>query len=352
MISLALQMLHFQRFLEYENIELCDDVKMYLKKFCTPSNVPQLQNSALIDILKKYEDYKMNTLEGKHGKTSQFYMTYVNLIDYFLMLNSSIRRGDFKFFKYVLPKLSNIFFVFNQPNYARYLVKYHDNLIKADESHPELRVQFQKGSFGIKRTKKPFSRQPIDLTLEQTINADAANKLTGISHTTNSISARQRWCRSHTLRSTIISHTIEQVGLRKHQDITADLQRSKIKKNHVQLCNFIDSLERGKNVPFKYWRRLQSILTVLLKWLHHWKINKKYLQGLKSLFAICMDTNRLSASMKQELHPSQNRIKFKMADSIYQKLKSMVQRYHHAEMNCIHIFYVHVSSLQFGHTHT
>nr|CAH7761948.1 unnamed protein product [Callosobruchus chinensis] len=94
------------------------------------------------------------------------------------------------------------------------------------------------GTFGVKRTDKPYSRQPIDLTLEQTINADPANKLTGVSHTTNSISARQRWCKSHNLRSTIITHTMEQAGLRKGQDITADLQKSRINKNSQQLLNF------------------------------------------------------------------------------------------------------------------
>ncbi|GFU94344.1 uncharacterized protein TNCV_4368181 [Trichonephila clavipes] len=72
-----------------------------------------------------------------------------------------------------------------------------------DVAVPDLR-DFQK-DFGIKRTNKPFSRQPIDLTLEQTINADAARTLTGITHLTNSISARQRWARSHDIRSTIIT---------------------------------------------------------------------------------------------------------------------------------------------------
>nr|CAH7767940.1 unnamed protein product [Callosobruchus chinensis] len=105
------------------------------------------------------------------------------------------------------------------------------------------------GTFGVKRTDNPYSRQPIDLTLEQTINADAANKLTGVSHTTNSISARQRWCKSHTLRSTIISHTMEQAGLRKGQDITADLQKSRINKNSQQLLNFTDNIKQNIN-PF------------------------------------------------------------------------------------------------------
>ena len=133
---------------------------------------PLLQLHELKDLFEKYE--------------------VLNSIDHYLMLNASIRTQNFELFKFVL--------------------------------------QLEKGSFGVKRTTKSFSRQPIDLTLEQTINADAANKLTGVLQTRNSISARQRWCRSHIIRSTIISHTIEQMGLRKKQDVTADLQTSRIKK--------------------------------------------------------------------------------------------------------------------------
>jgi hypothetical protein len=54
--------------------------------------------------------------------------------------------------------------------------------MKARETHPELYLRLQNGSFAIKRTDKPFSRQPIDYTLETTISAYAVNKLTGISH--------------------------------------------------------------------------------------------------------------------------------------------------------------------------
>ncbi|CAH0562925.1 unnamed protein product [Brassicogethes aeneus] len=101
-------------------------------------------------------------------------------------------------------------------------LKYHDNLLKIDETHPGLSIALQNGSFGVKRTPKPFSRQPIDLTLEQTIYADAPNKLTGIINNTNSISARQRWCKSHSIRSTIISHVLQKTGLKNTQDVTAD----------------------------------------------------------------------------------------------------------------------------------
>ena len=43
---------------------------------------------------------------------------------------------------------------------------------KLKETHPAIFQKFKRGLFSIKRTKKRFSRLSIDLTLEQTINAD------------------------------------------------------------------------------------------------------------------------------------------------------------------------------------
>lgn len=100
--------------------------------------------------------------------------------------------------------------------------------MKVEETHPGLELQLQ-GSFGGKRTDKSFLRQTIDLILEKTINVDVAYKLTGISHLTNSIATRQRWCKIHSIRSTIITHVMDRMGLRKSQDITADLESSRIK---------------------------------------------------------------------------------------------------------------------------
>lgn len=80
----------------------------------------------------------------------------------------------------------------NQPNYSRCLIKYHDNLLKVGLTHPSIEKFMKDGYLGIKRTDKSFSRQPTDLVLEQTINADAGKRLTGVIQFTHSISARQR----------------------------------------------------------------------------------------------------------------------------------------------------------------
>ncbi|GFY61460.1 uncharacterized protein TNIN_340731 [Trichonephila inaurata madagascariensis] len=103
--------------------------------------------------------------------------------------------------------------------------------------------------FGIKKPDKPFSRIPIDLTLEQTINAEASRRLSGIAHFTNSIAARQRWTKSHSIRAAIISHVLDVCGLKQLQDISADLQPNRIKIYGKQIAHFIEIFEKNIN-PF------------------------------------------------------------------------------------------------------
>ena len=65
------------------------------------------------------------------------------------------------------------------------MVRYYHNLVELPQSHPEVYQDFTNGLFSIRRTAKPFSGSPIVLTLEQTINADAANQKKGITSVTN-----------------------------------------------------------------------------------------------------------------------------------------------------------------------
>lgn len=250
LMALGLEVLHFQSFLQMKNIKFTDEMIDEVKRLqsCKKSSF-KIENDEIKTIYEDYSRFKEQTLNGEHGKTSQFYLIYINLVNYYLTLSRSIRIGDFELFKYVLPKITNLFFTCNQPNYARWTVKYLDNLLKVNETHPGLSDEFRKGFFGIKRTDKTFSQQPIDLVLEQTINADAARRLTGVIHFTNSISARQRWARSHDVRATIISHVYEELGLQKQQDVSADLDNNNIKNSITQLQTFITTFDKFIN-PF------------------------------------------------------------------------------------------------------
>ena len=250
MMALGLQIMHFRSFLTHKNIQISEDIIEEIERLqsCQTHSF-FIHNESLKEICNDYAIYEQQTLNGEYGKTAQFYMIYIKLVHHYLKLSRSIRAGDYQLYLDTLPKITNLFFVCNHQNYAKWTVQYHYNLIKVPTTHPGLEQDFQNGFFGIKRTSKPFSRQPIDLTLEQTINADAARTLTGISHLTHSISAHQRWAKSHDIRSSIITHVLDELGITRKQDISVELQPHNIKKSVQQLENFINSFHQYVN-PF------------------------------------------------------------------------------------------------------
>ena len=123
-------------------------------------------------MLDDYKEYLEETKTRKYGKTAQLWIGYTEWMHLYHEHIRSIRIGDFDLYIYCLPKFASLFFALNHQNYARWLVRYHDNLLKLSETHPEVYMDFQEGCFAIKRTQKGFSALPIDLTLEQTINAE------------------------------------------------------------------------------------------------------------------------------------------------------------------------------------
>ena len=90
------------------------------------------------------------TINGEKGKTAEFWMKYVHLIHVYQEYSRDLCDGDLR-------------------DYMS----------------------------SINRTTKPFSKNPIALTLEQTVNADTASQRTGNASMTNSISAGQRWAEYH-----------------------------------------------------------------------------------------------------------------------------------------------------------
>lgn len=249
LLSLALQNLHLERFLQQHDQDL-ENIKEYLKIFNEQQNDdPQITNENLKKLFNKYEEYKNETLNGRHGKTPQIYLMYTRLVEYYLQLEYSIRIGDFNLFVDTLPKITNLFFSMNHHNYARYMSIYWDKLINIETTHPGLLDDCQKSFMGIRRTIKPFSRIPVDLTLEQTINADAASKASGIVNITNSFSARQKWSITHSLRTSVISKVMEFCNMKSTDDITKDLKKSTINKSTKNLQVLMQLIKQYTN-PF------------------------------------------------------------------------------------------------------
>lgn len=197
---------HDERLHKVEIIETLEDDKK------NPANIDRTMYR-LQDLLKHYSSFIEETVAGSNGRTAQFISIYIQFIEYYLNFERSIRTSDVNLYIYSLYKIGSLFFTFNHFNYARWISKYLDQLVNLSETNPDILAQLGNGALSVRRTAKNFCRSAVDLTLEQTVNANAANKLTGISSFTNSISARQKWSETHSIRTEIVTHLLETLNL-------------------------------------------------------------------------------------------------------------------------------------------
>ena len=188
-------------------------------------------------------------------------------------------------YMYIVFQTRNFFFAFNHINYARWLTRYHDNLLKLQETHPTVYAEFKDGLFFIKKTNTSFSGISTDLTLEQTIGADAVCQRIGISAMSNSISARQRWAQSHHIRTSEILHLSESLSITKKEYFTRELKPYNIKNTQRLLKRYCPLLKI-------IWIRLNSAekkCTVLLQ---------EQQQTEKQLNLFCFSRNRCISKIK------------------------------------------------------
>ena len=84
-----------------------------------------------------------------------------------------------------------VFFAASRPNYSDGWFRYHLNILNVENTHAGIRQHAGKWGLSSEMTKI-FARAPVDLTLEQTVNADAASRLTCIATFSQSVGARKR----------------------------------------------------------------------------------------------------------------------------------------------------------------
>lgn len=103
------------------------------------------------------------------------------------------------------------------------------------------------GGLLVKRTKNTFARTPVDQALEQTVNADAASRLTGISAFSQSIGARQIWMVTQTIRSAMVNNLLSISGLKQNDASVQELKPYRIQRDNSDLEKLITCIESRMN---------------------------------------------------------------------------------------------------------
>ena len=117
-----------------------------------------------------------------------------------------------RYFHTCLGEMRAIFVSCNRTNYARWMVRHYLNLCNIDDTHPGVKDTLESGALSIRRTDKSFSRTAVHMTLEQTVNADVASRLTGIPAFDTLDSARRRWMITRSARNAITDVFSQRLG--------------------------------------------------------------------------------------------------------------------------------------------
>ena len=161
----------------------------------------------------------------------------------------AIRTNDIDLFLHALTAIINLFFATNHINYSRWLSQFQLDLLNIDSTHSGLRDILSQGTFTVCRTSKSFNRSPVDLALEQTVNADEASRLTGISAATNNYSTPLSWMVTKSSRAVVVFITQDMAGLFGSYDPIAEMRPSRIKRATSDVQKVLDQIKESCN-PF------------------------------------------------------------------------------------------------------
>ena len=258
-LAVSMEGLHFERFL---NENYFDDKEAILEELEAYANTDQKNISEKMkSFIDNYEEFQQQTLSGLHGKTARYWMIYIYYHKLYLLLHHAMKINDVKLFGYVLLQICPIFFMTNHHNYSRWMTLYALELLNLENKNPEVELQLRSGGFSVNRSGRKFSNVGVDMALEQTINAEAKNRLKGIIGYADISSAVNRWITTNSMRSEIVNNVLEVADLDKPIDGTKELRAPRIAKDKEDVQK-VKKLIRDTLNPFDKSTNVDALFNI------------------------------------------------------------------------------------------
>ena len=142
---------------------------------------------------QRYRTFTSELLDGIHGKTAQFWIRYMDIVQKILTLIRATKENNLQLHIAALYALCPMFFAYDHCNYARYVPVYLMTLMNLSKTHPGCKEFLKQNGFSVSRSKVTCSRNAVDITIEQTINRHAKSQ-GGIIGFSRNYAAYYRWC--------------------------------------------------------------------------------------------------------------------------------------------------------------
>jgi len=206
-----------------------------------------VHNVSFMNLMKRYESFFHDVIDGNYGSTAAYWATYVYLINrVYRELQRALRTNDVDGYVRVLPCMIDVCFALNHPNYARWGSLFLHKLQQMDHRAREI---LEAGAMSIRCTKKSYARSAVDMSLEQTVNKYAASPMRGITAFRNSEDACRRWCITLTQRSMALSELYDLVNLQSGEEPAKQLTKSRMRHDNADMNSVTVTLNSTCN-PF------------------------------------------------------------------------------------------------------
>ncbi|KAK3701946.1 hypothetical protein RRG08_017837 [Elysia crispata] len=198
------------------SVDVSDKLVVEAKELVTNlgSNAAEttLASQAFDQLFAQYKYFKEEVRAGRHGKTSQFWVQYMDRVWLLLRFLRATKMNDLDLHITCL-QLYPLLFSMDHHNYVRYLTVYFISLLNLSDSHPGAESLLHNNSFSVCRSDVPASRTAVDLTIEQTINRHAKTR-GGIVGFSRSLPAYYRWSvtRHHCASYVSATHDMADIG--------------------------------------------------------------------------------------------------------------------------------------------
>lgn len=123
-----------------------------------------MTSTSSVNFVKLFDKY-MEFLRHENGKLSEFWLSYLDMVEILLRLMRASREGNWE--------LHVSSFAHDNLNYARYLSYYLSEMSHLREEHPDVLAYLRSGGFSVQiGAMNPFGRIPVDQTCEETVSRD------------------------------------------------------------------------------------------------------------------------------------------------------------------------------------
>eukprot|EP00794_Sanderia_malayensis_P013273 gene13273-14641_t len=208
-----------------------------------------MSDEAVQEYIKQYNEVIEKCLTGDLGKTPQYWMIYMKMIDRIQTLHYSVNTNSYDLRRLIWRQSLPFCFATNRVHYSRYGTYYVQSLDYLDSTHPgakeevaELRLSVRRNTLGI--------GQAVDMAGEQSYmkNAKTSGKITQFASKETTVA---KWVMNRPFQARFVESLVEISGLTKTTSSSRKcLRPSQILKSNKVVENIKNCLKTQFLNPF------------------------------------------------------------------------------------------------------